>query len=163
MGWLVCVSTLWVKKQDTELLPITSPNVNGFSKFFHCQTWWYLFATNSDLNIPPNLTYVATHSDISFFCQLQPSKQQKQGNWNVKIRTSQIRRQGQCLWMMLNLSIAQHVLWLLIRTLSQCLLISCHKPWRVYPTFLRPFCLHRLMHLLVIYQSGADTHTHTTV
>ena len=26
-----CVS----KKQDTELLPITSPNVNRFSKFFH--------------------------------------------------------------------------------------------------------------------------------
>ena len=26
------------KKQDTKLLPITSPNVNRFSKFFHCQT-----------------------------------------------------------------------------------------------------------------------------
>jgi len=26
------------QKQDTELLPITSPNVNQFSKFFHWQT-----------------------------------------------------------------------------------------------------------------------------
>jgi len=31
-----CVS----KKQDTKLLPITSPNVNRFSKFFHWQTHW---------------------------------------------------------------------------------------------------------------------------
>ena len=31
-----CVS----KKQDTKLLPITSPNVNRFSKFFHWQTQW---------------------------------------------------------------------------------------------------------------------------
>jgi len=31
-----CVS----KKQDTKLLPITSPDVNRFSKFFHCQTHW---------------------------------------------------------------------------------------------------------------------------
>jgi len=30
--------TLWVKKQDTKLLPITSPNNNQFSKFFHCLT-----------------------------------------------------------------------------------------------------------------------------
>jgi len=28
------------KKQDTKLLPITSPNVNRFSKFFHCLTHW---------------------------------------------------------------------------------------------------------------------------
>jgi len=28
-------STLWVKKQDTILLSVTSPNVNLFSKFFH--------------------------------------------------------------------------------------------------------------------------------
>ena len=28
------------KKQDTKLLPITSPNVNRFSKFFHWQTHW---------------------------------------------------------------------------------------------------------------------------
>jgi len=33
---LHCVS----KKQDTKLLPITSPNVNRFSKFFHWQTHW---------------------------------------------------------------------------------------------------------------------------
>jgi len=31
-----CVS----KKQDTKLLPITSPNVNRFSKFFHWYTHW---------------------------------------------------------------------------------------------------------------------------
>ena len=31
-----CVS----KKQDTKLLPITSPNGNRFSKFFHWQTHW---------------------------------------------------------------------------------------------------------------------------
>jgi len=31
-------STPWVKKQDTKHLPITFPNVNRFSKFFHCQT-----------------------------------------------------------------------------------------------------------------------------
>jgi len=28
------------KKQDTKLLPITSPNVNRFSNFFHWQTHW---------------------------------------------------------------------------------------------------------------------------
>jgi len=28
------------KKQDTKLLPITSPNVNRFSQFFHLQTHW---------------------------------------------------------------------------------------------------------------------------
>jgi len=28
-------NTLWVKKQDTELLPITSPNIDRFSKFVH--------------------------------------------------------------------------------------------------------------------------------
>ena len=26
------------KKQDTKLLPVTFPNVNRFSTFFHCQT-----------------------------------------------------------------------------------------------------------------------------
>ena len=30
--------TVSQKKQDTKLLPITSPNVNRFSKFFHWQT-----------------------------------------------------------------------------------------------------------------------------
>jgi len=28
------------KKQDTKLMPITSPNINRFSKFFHWQTQW---------------------------------------------------------------------------------------------------------------------------
>ena len=39
--WLHCtmlIHTLWAKKQDTKLLPITSPNINRFSKFFHCWT-----------------------------------------------------------------------------------------------------------------------------
>ena len=35
---LVCMYTVSQKKQDTKLLPITSPNVNRFSKFFHWQT-----------------------------------------------------------------------------------------------------------------------------
>jgi len=30
------------KKQDTKHLPITSPNVNRFSKFFHCRTQWQI-------------------------------------------------------------------------------------------------------------------------
>ena len=35
--------TPWVKKnKDTKLLPITSQNVNRFSKFFHCQTQWQI-------------------------------------------------------------------------------------------------------------------------
>ena len=32
--------TVSQKKQDTKLLPITFPNVNRFSKFFHWQTHW---------------------------------------------------------------------------------------------------------------------------
>jgi len=32
--------TVSQKKQDTKLLPITSLNVNRFSKFFHWQTHW---------------------------------------------------------------------------------------------------------------------------
>ena len=34
------IYTVSQKKQDTKLLPITSPNVNRFSKFFHWQTHW---------------------------------------------------------------------------------------------------------------------------
>jgi len=34
------VYTLCLEKQDIKLLPITSPNVNRFSKFFHWQTHW---------------------------------------------------------------------------------------------------------------------------
>jgi len=37
---LLVFYTLCLKKQDTKLLPITSPNVNRFSKFFHWQTHW---------------------------------------------------------------------------------------------------------------------------
>ena len=32
--------TVSQKKQDTKLLPITSTNVNRFSKFFHWYTHW---------------------------------------------------------------------------------------------------------------------------
>jgi len=32
--------TLSQKKQDTKLLPVTFPNVNRFSNFFHWQTQW---------------------------------------------------------------------------------------------------------------------------
>jgi len=43
--YVICLCTLIYtvsqkKKQDTKLLPITSPNVNRFSKFFHWQTHW---------------------------------------------------------------------------------------------------------------------------
>ena len=38
-SWLYTVSQ---KKQDTKYLPITSPNVDRFSKFFHCQTQWQI-------------------------------------------------------------------------------------------------------------------------
>ena len=38
--WLFWMYTVSQKKQDTKLLPITSPNVNRFSQFFHCQTQW---------------------------------------------------------------------------------------------------------------------------
>ena len=34
------IYTVSQKKQDAKLLPITSPNVNRFSKFFHWQTHW---------------------------------------------------------------------------------------------------------------------------
>jgi len=58
-----CVSssntTLWVKKQDTKLLPITYPNTNRFSYFFAGRLSGK-FATDWCLNIPPHLTYVAT-------------------------------------------------------------------------------------------------------
>ena len=40
------------KKQDTKLMPITSPNVNRFSKFFTGRLGGK-FATNSHSNIPP--------------------------------------------------------------------------------------------------------------
>jgi len=36
------IYTVSQKKQDTKLLPITSPNVNRFSKFFHWQTHWLI-------------------------------------------------------------------------------------------------------------------------
>ena len=36
----IIIYTVSQKKQDTKLLPITSPNVNRFSKFFRWQTHW---------------------------------------------------------------------------------------------------------------------------
>ena len=53
------VYTLWVKKQDTKLLPITSPNINRFSNFF-TDGLGGKFATNLCLNIPPHIKDVAT-------------------------------------------------------------------------------------------------------
>jgi len=47
------------KKQDTKLLPITSPNVNRFSIFFTDKLNGK-FAIKSCLNIPPHLKHVAT-------------------------------------------------------------------------------------------------------
>ena len=38
--WQLVYTLCLRKKQDTKLLPITSPNVNWFSKFFYCQTHW---------------------------------------------------------------------------------------------------------------------------
>ena len=47
------------KKQDTKLLPITFPNINWFSKFFTTRLTGE-FVTNSYLNIPLHIKYVAT-------------------------------------------------------------------------------------------------------
>jgi len=41
---MLCI--LWVEKQDTKLLPITSPNVNRFSNFFFTVELGSKFATN---------------------------------------------------------------------------------------------------------------------
>jgi len=51
--------TVSQKKQDTILLPITSPNVDRFSKFF-TNRLSSKFAVNQSLNIPPHLNSVAT-------------------------------------------------------------------------------------------------------
>ena len=65
------------KKQDTKLLPITSPNVNRFSQFFYWLTG--KFATNSYLNIPPHLKGVATLPwEISMIKKSQCSR----SNWS---------------------------------------------------------------------------------
>ena len=64
-------STLWVKKEDTKLVVLTRPNVNWFSKLFHCQTN-VKSATNSHSNIPPHLNYVATLP-----CEMSMFKNQK--------------------------------------------------------------------------------------
>jgi len=51
--------TVSEKKQDTKLLPITSPNVTDFQNSFTGRLTGK-FATNIYLNIPPHLKYVAT-------------------------------------------------------------------------------------------------------
>jgi len=56
-------TTLWVKKHDTKLLPITSPNVNRFLKFFTGR-FTGEFAANLCLNIWPHLTYVTLPCEI---------------------------------------------------------------------------------------------------
>ena len=55
-----------VSQKDTKLLPITSPNVDRFSKFFHCRLSGKL-ATNLYLNVPPHLNYVAPHL-VKYLC-----------------------------------------------------------------------------------------------
>ena len=59
--YLHCIRTFTVsqKKQDTKLLPITFPNINWFSKFFTARLTGE-FVTNSYLNIPLHIKYVAT-------------------------------------------------------------------------------------------------------
>ena len=62
--------TLWVKKQDTKLLPKTSPNINRFSNFFASRLSGK-FATKSCLNIPPHLKYwnMLLHYLVKYECQ----------------------------------------------------------------------------------------------
>jgi len=60
-----------LKKQDTKLLPITLPNINRFSKFYTTGRLSGKFATNSYLNIPPNLKCLA-----SLPCEIRMSE-----NW----------------------------------------------------------------------------------
>ena len=55
-----------VSQKDTKLLPITSPNVDRLSKFFHCRLSGK-FATNLYLNVPPHLNYVAPHL-VKYLC-----------------------------------------------------------------------------------------------
>ena len=56
---MMAVYTVSQKKQDTKLLPTTSPNVDRFHNSFTGRLS-SKFATNSYLNIPPHLKYVAT-------------------------------------------------------------------------------------------------------
>jgi len=63
----IIICTVSQKKQDTKLLPITSPNVNRFSNYFTLR-FSGKFATNFYLNIPPHLNCVATlPCEISMF------------------------------------------------------------------------------------------------
>jgi len=66
-------STLWVKKQDTKLLPITSRNINRFSNFFFTDGLGSEFSTNFCLNIPSRLKHVATLP-----CEIQMSEKRRQ-------------------------------------------------------------------------------------
>jgi len=52
------IYTLWVKKQGTTILSITSPNVNRFSNFF-TDRFISKYATRLSLTIPPHLKAVA--------------------------------------------------------------------------------------------------------
>ena len=56
------------KKQDTKLLPITSPNINRFSKFFFTSRLRRKSVTKQYLNTPPHPKCVATlPCEISMF------------------------------------------------------------------------------------------------
>ena len=52
-------NTRWVKKQDTKLLSIRSPNIDRFSSFFHCYTQQEIYNKVS-LKNPSHLNCVAT-------------------------------------------------------------------------------------------------------
>jgi len=60
-------SCLSLKKQDTKLLPITSPNINDFRNSFNVR-FSRKFVTKLYLNTPPNTKCVATlPCEISVF------------------------------------------------------------------------------------------------
>ena len=64
-------TTPWVKKQDTKLLPITSPNINRFLIFFTFRLS-RKFVTKPYLNTPPHPKRVATlPCEISMFKKSQ--------------------------------------------------------------------------------------------
>jgi len=98
-------TTLWVrKKQDTKLLPITSPNVNRFSEFFTARLSSN-FATNACLYIPPRIEHVATLP-----CEIWMSENWRQSEMCIVVND---KWQG---------SIAKHLSYdgLLVKYATQC-------------------------------------------
>ena len=84
--------TLSVKKQDTKLLPITSPNANRFSKTNFNDRLGGKFATKSCLNIPPHLNCVATlPCEISMLKKRRP-QEVIEANCRVRLSCSSVCR-----------------------------------------------------------------------